>query len=125
MPCHENSERVVSLPKAPVSSGVSIHHTTRSRGEIMMEQRLPIHVVMENSWKLDFLGQKYGDYTSKEEAVSIARKWAENAARQGHRVQVVIHSEQGPAFNLLIVEPPFAGPDLRHVPVFPREQAAA
>lgn len=90
-----------------------------------MEQRLHIHVVMENSWTLNFLGQKYGDYTSKEEAVSIARKWAKNAASQGHRVQVVIHSEEGPAFHLLVVEPPFAGPGLRHVPASAREQPAA
>lgn len=90
-----------------------------------MERRLHIHVIMENSWKLDVLGQKYGDYTSKEEAVSTARKWAENAAKQGHRVQVVIHSEQGPAFNLLVVEPPFGAPGLGHVPPSFREGPGA
>lgn len=71
-----------------------------------MTSRETIHVIYDGEWTIEYQGRQYGNYSSKEEAAATARCWAQNAAKQGHSVQVVLHSEQGPAFTLLNLDPP-------------------
>lgn len=72
-----------------------------------------IHVRYDESWIIQFGSQVYGHYSSKDDAASTARTWAENAAKQGHLVQVVIHSISSPAFSLFNVDPPRVPSDER------------
>jgi hypothetical protein len=75
-----------------------------------MERKHVIHVQFDRHWTVTYDGQSYGPYECKDDAVALARTWAENAAKQGHSVQVVVHEADGPAFNLLNVEPPLESP---------------
>lgn len=70
-----------------------------------METKEIVHVVFDERWTIQYRGQYYGQYTSKEDAAFTARQWAENAATQGHAVQVVIHSLNSPAFSLFNIDP--------------------
>ena len=72
-----------------------------------MESRHILHVRFERQWSIEYGGRTYGPWPSKQEAVATARTWAENAAKQGHSVQVVIHEVSGPAFSLINIEAPF------------------
>jgi hypothetical protein len=71
-----------------------------------MNKKETIHVLHDGDWMIEHQGQKYGNYPSKEEAAATARSWAENAAKQGYSVQVVVHDQKGPAFTLLNLDPP-------------------
>ena len=71
----------------------------------MIEPKEIVHVVFDEGWTIQYRGEYYGRYSCKEDAASVARKWAENAAAQGHAVQVVIHSLNSPAFSLFNIEP--------------------
>jgi hypothetical protein len=69
-----------------------------------------IHVrLFHERWVIEFQGIEYGQYCSKAVATSTAQLWAQNAAKHGHFVQIVIHSHEGPAFNLVIVRPVLDG----------------
>jgi hypothetical protein len=70
-----------------------------------METRDLIHVRYDKRWTIQYGSQLYDQYSCKEDATSIAKTWAENAAKQGHAVQVVIHSADSPAFSLFNVDP--------------------
>jgi hypothetical protein len=49
-------------------------------------------VAFDGAWRIVVNGEKFGPYSSQEEALLIARTWAENATKQGHRVGVLIDS---------------------------------
>jgi hypothetical protein len=47
-------------------------------------------VVFHGTWSIVVNGEKFGPYSSQEEALLIAKTWAENATKQGRRVGVLI-----------------------------------
>lgn len=49
-----------------------------------------VTAIFRDGWKIVVNGQEFGSYASEEEAVLIARTWADNAREQGHTVNVVI-----------------------------------
>jgi hypothetical protein len=50
-------------------------------------------VVFHGTWCIIVNGDKFGSYSSQEEASLIARTWAENAIKQGRCVRVLIDDE--------------------------------
>jgi hypothetical protein len=59
-----------------------------------MGQRDIIHIADGGGWHLVHEGRKIGPYSSEAEAVSVARKWAELAKRQGYDIEVVVDDSQ-------------------------------
>jgi hypothetical protein len=60
----------------------------------MRTQKVIVVVVFHGTWAINVNGEKFGPYSSQEEALLIARTWAETAIEQGHRVEVLI--DRGP-----------------------------
>ncbi len=49
-----------------------------------------LEVIFNGTWKIATEDREFGPYATEEEAVEVARTWAEDAERQGHRLDVVI-----------------------------------
>jgi hypothetical protein len=52
-------------------------------------------IVFQGTWGIVVNREKFGPYASQEEALLIARTWAENATKQGHQVRVLIGRSGG------------------------------
>ena len=67
----------------------------------MQIKRDIVVVVFHGTWSIVVNGDKFGPYTSEEEAVLVARTWAENATEQGRRVNVLVDDGHTPSKALL------------------------
>jgi hypothetical protein len=52
-------------------------------------------VVAGRPWQIAWNGRNFERYNSRDEAVMVALKWAENARSQGHRVKVMLQDLTG------------------------------
>ena len=55
-----------------------------------MSQREVIHINGGGGWHLVHNGMRIGPYSNEEEAISVARSWAELAGRQGYDIEVIV-----------------------------------
>ncbi len=51
-------------------------------------------VIFKGTWRIATEDQEFGPYSSEEEAVETARRWADDAERQGQHLSVVIRGGQ-------------------------------
>ena len=49
-----------------------------------------LEIIFKGTWRIVQAGKEFGPYLSEQEAVETARRWAEDAAREGQRLSVVI-----------------------------------
>jgi hypothetical protein len=71
-------------PTRPASVAKSWEGRMRTRNDVV------VVAAFHGTWSIVVNGEKFGPYYSQEEAVLVARTWAEHAAEQGHRVGLMI-----------------------------------
>jgi hypothetical protein len=49
-----------------------------------------LDVILEEGWKIQFRGYRFGPYATKREAIATAQMWADNGRKHGHQVTVVV-----------------------------------
>ena len=62
-----------------------------------MEHRdYALKVIFEAGWKIVVGSDRFGPYSTQDQALSTARTWAANARRQGHQVTVSVQNSSPP-----------------------------
>jgi hypothetical protein len=49
-----------------------------------------IEVILNDGWKVEFRGNRFGPYPTKKDAIATAEMWAENAQKRGHQLTVIV-----------------------------------